>query len=208
MNSTDGLTALINRIRAGDEDAIGELIRDHEPLVLAAIRFALEPGNALRPFITTNDILQSVHVRLVREARKAPVADSDPPPREPIDNGVGWLITVATRLVIDRSRRLPKKSGEPDATGGPEPAGPKMVPLGDLAAILTDPNPGPEERVDDRDMLHLILEQLSPEERAVADARMAGKDWKEIGKRWERPMQRRFQSLRERYQEPKNDESE
>ncbi|VTS00423.1 rna polymerase sigma factor : DNA-directed RNA polymerase specialized sigma subunit, sigma24 OS=Singulisphaera acidiphila (strain ATCC BAA-1392 / DSM 18658 / VKM B-2454 / MOB10) GN=Sinac_5214 PE=4 SV=1 [Gemmata massiliana] len=208
MNSTDGLTALINRIRAGDEDAIGELIRDHEPLVLAAIRFALEPGNALRPFITTNDILQSVHARLVREARKAPAADSGPPSRDQIDNGLGWLITVATRLVIDRSRRLPKKSGAPDVTGSTEPAGPKVVPMDALAAILTDPNPGPEESVDDRDLVRLILEQLSPEERAVAEARMAGKSWGEIGKEWERPMQRRFAALREQFQKSNQDESE
>src|SRR6188508_2597024 len=54
---------ILARARTGDEDALTELARQYEPEVRAVARVRLGP--ALRPYLDTMDLVQSVHRSLM-----------------------------------------------------------------------------------------------------------------------------------------------
>jgi RNA polymerase sigma factor (sigma-70 family) len=56
--------ALLARARQGDRDALGELVRQYEPELRVAVRVHLGP--ALRPYLDSMDVVQSVHHSLMR----------------------------------------------------------------------------------------------------------------------------------------------
>jgi RNA polymerase sigma factor (sigma-70 family) len=49
---------LIQRVRQGDQQAAGEMVRLYEPVIRRAIRFRV--GNSMRPVVSLSDICQSV----------------------------------------------------------------------------------------------------------------------------------------------------
>jgi RNA polymerase sigma-70 factor (TIGR02957 family) len=78
--------------------------------------------------------------------------------RDPIESPRAYLATVASRLAIDQLRSARARRESYVGEWLPEP-------------LLTDPDPGPDQRVEDAESLSLaflvLLETLSPEQRAA-----------------------------------------
>lgn len=85
---------LLQRAIAGDSDAVDELIREHEPRLLAFVRSRVGP--ALRARESVRDLLQEVLLEIV-QGLAAFEYRSEPQFR-------AWLYTVAARRVHDRAR--------------------------------------------------------------------------------------------------------
>ena len=92
------------------------------------------------------DIVQETYIRWHKADRKG------------IESAEGWLVTVATRLSIDRLRKASKDRETYIGPWLPEP-------------IMVSPDPSPQENVElasDLSMAFMVmLERLSPTERAV-----------------------------------------
>jgi RNA polymerase sigma-70 factor (ECF subfamily) len=86
---------LIERLRGGDRDALGEWLLARRPTLLAYIERRL--GLALRRKIEPDDLLQEVHSDAIRS-----VAEIDFTKRDPF----GWLCQIAERRIIDAHRRF------------------------------------------------------------------------------------------------------
>ena len=95
------------------------------------------------------DVVQEALLRLDRALRDE---------RDPIESPRAYLATVATRLAIDQLRSARARRESYVGEWLPEP-------------LLTDPEPGPDQRVEDAESLSMaflvLLETLSPEQRAA-----------------------------------------
>src|SRR5436189_5502451 len=67
---------ILAKARTGDEAALSDLARQYEPEVRAVARVRLGP--ALRPYLDTMDLVQSVHRRLLVGLRNNMFAFSGP----------------------------------------------------------------------------------------------------------------------------------
>src|SRR5262249_17543907 len=72
----DDFANLLARARQGDQAALTELIRQYEPELRLAARVRLGP--ALRPYLDSMDIVQSVHHSLIRGLRDNKFAITNP----------------------------------------------------------------------------------------------------------------------------------
>src|SRR5262245_64988218 len=68
--------ALLDRARHGDREALGRLARRYEPDVRLVARVRL--GRALRPYLDTVDLVQSVHRSLLLGLRRGEFDVSSP----------------------------------------------------------------------------------------------------------------------------------
>ncbi|MCU0872396.1 MAG: helix-turn-helix domain-containing protein [Pirellulaceae bacterium] len=65
------LPALLARVRAGDEDALVQLLRGYEHRIRAAARVML--SDLLRPYLDSLDVVQSVYCALLPGASRRAV---------------------------------------------------------------------------------------------------------------------------------------
>ncbi len=108
--------ALVEAARAGDRDALGELLRLHLPLVYNLVRRALNGGPDV------DDVVQDVMLRAVRQLPELRSAESFRP----------WLAAIAVRQVgihLDRNEAAARRfagleeiAGRPDAAAEVEGA--------------------------------------------------------------------------------------
>lgn len=94
---------LLRRAVAGEEEALGDLVRLHEPSLLAFVR--ARAGPELRACESVRDILQDVLLELVQGLDRLEYRDEA--------QFRGWLYTLAERRVRDRARhfRRQKRDG-------------------------------------------------------------------------------------------------
>lgn len=161
---------LIRRVRAGEEAAARELVQRYESAIRVMVRVRLtDPG--LRRLLDSVDICQSVLANFFVRAAHGQFSLERPEQllrllaamaRNKLNNH--WQAQHAARR--DQGRNVP--SCEPDS--------------------LIDPGPSPSRIVSGRELLSQVRARLTPEERAVAEERAAGADWREIAaRRGERP---------------------
>jgi RNA polymerase sigma-70 factor (ECF subfamily) len=156
-------TDLIQRVRAGDEEAAAELVKRYEPAIRIAVRVRLtDPG--LRRFLDSMDICQSVLANFFVRAA-AGQFDLDKPERL-----LKLLVTMARNKVTNyalkeqaarRDQRRVQKGGLDENT---------------LAAT----QPSPSQVVANRELLQEFRKKLSDSERQLADQRALGRSWTEI----------------------------
>jgi RNA polymerase sigma factor (sigma-70 family) len=156
-------TDLIQRVRAGDEEAAAELVRRYEPAIRVAVRVRLtDPG--LRRFLDSMDICQSVLANFFVRAA-AGQFDLDKPERL-----LKLLVTMARNKVTNyalkeqaarRDQRRVQKGGLDENT---------------VAAT----QPSPSQVVANRELLQEFRRKLSDSERQLADQRALGRSWTEI----------------------------
>src|SRR5260370_38451536 len=105
MTDSDSLTALSNRLRSGDTQAMEELIASYKEEVKAAIRHILNAGNRLRRTLDSSEILQSILIRLQRNSDEAGLRVAD---------GAAYLGTLVRNRVRHHGRKLATQKRDPN----------------------------------------------------------------------------------------------
>ncbi len=163
MNDPTPFRLLIQRVRAGDDEAAAELVRTYEPQVRREVRIRLTDP-ALRRIVDSTDITQSVLANFFVRAALGQFDLDDPAKLQ------GLLVTMARNRVRDWARKLQAerrdqrrvRSLDGDA---PEPAG---------------EGPTPSENLSAAELYGECQRRLSTDEREIADGRAAGASWDDL----------------------------
>lgn len=149
---------LLARARLGDSAAMSELAKKYEPEVLAVARVRLGP--ALRPYLDTFDLVQSVHRSLIVGLRNNRFAFSGP------EQLVALAVTIVRRKAArqwQRAQRQVRISSGTDST-----------PLPDLLVRLTAHDSDPAREVETRDAIARVLGSLDGVDRDLLDLSIHG----------------------------------
>jgi RNA polymerase sigma-70 factor (ECF subfamily) len=107
--------ALLGAWLLGDDDAFGELVRRHEPLVLSLVRrYARTPEDA-------RDLAQRTFMKAFESARRALARSPGPAGAVPFRR---WLVRVAINLSKNHLRDETRHTRAPEALPGLATAGP------------------------------------------------------------------------------------
>ena len=100
-DSTDAFAPLLARAREGDANALTELVRHYEPEVRTVARVHL--GLALRPFLDSMDVVQSVHQSLLLALKQGKFELHTP------QDLVALTVTMVRRKVAQHWRRAQRR---------------------------------------------------------------------------------------------------
>ena len=155
----------IRRVRAGDEQAAEELVRRYEAEIRLEVRVWLRVRDPrLRRVFDSMDICQSV---LASFFVRAAVGDFDlAEPRQLI----GLLVGMARNKLSEQVRHHQRQRRDVRRTSGAEADAQLAPAVGET----------PSQVVAHRELLQKFREQMSEEERRIADLRAAGLDWADV----------------------------
>lgn len=180
------LPRVLDRIRAGDEDAARELLRRYEAEVRLVVRRQLP--RLLRSRFDSLDFLQSVWGDFFQRVRTGPAEFQD------ARHLVGFLARAAKNKVIDQYRRAASQKGDMHRE---EP----IFAEHGRARDLEDHGDTPSELAEAREAYDRLLVLLPEERRQVIQLKADGLSSREIGERLgisERTVQRALEELRRR----------
>jgi DNA-directed RNA polymerase specialized sigma24 family protein len=161
MAEDSSFAGFIRRIRAGDQEAAVELVRQFEPVIRLEVRRRLSDPGLYRLF-DSMDICQSVLLSFFVRA-SAGQYELDQPQQL-----LKLLVAMAHHKLAFQSRKLHtqrRDSRREVAGGGPE---------------VEAPGPSPDRVVAGQDLLHEVRRYLTAEERQLTELRGAGHTWPEI----------------------------
>ncbi|HEV2948215.1 MAG TPA: sigma-70 family RNA polymerase sigma factor [Gemmataceae bacterium] len=158
---------LIQRVRAGDEQAAAELVRRYEPAIRVAVRVRLtDPG--LRRFLDSMDICQSVLANFFSRAATGQFELDKP------EQLLNLLVTMARNKVTNHA--LKQQADRRDQ---------RRVQKGGLNEdALVAAGPTPSQLVANQELLMEFRKRLSDTERRLADQRAQGRSWADIAAEW------------------------
>jgi RNA polymerase sigma-70 factor (ECF subfamily) len=180
---------LLERARAGDEAALARLVEQYEPKIRVVARVLLGP--ALRPYLDSTDVVQSVHRSLLVGLRGGKFDLAGP------SGLVALAVTMLRRKVARQWRHLRKQ---------------QRLSVGDaLEEAPADPldarpgsAPDPAAEAAFRDAAKNLYEQLSEPEQQMLDLRLQGFTTDDIAERLGLhpvALRVRFSRLRKRLEE-------
>src|SRR6516165_10390683 len=148
---------LIDRVRAGDQDAAADLVKLYEPEIRRAVRYRLADAR-LGTLLESMDICQSVLKSFFVRAAAGQYELNTP------QQLLALLATMARNKLYSQARRHQARSRDRrrDASGGLDEEG------------LVDPGPSPSREVAARDLLDEVRRRLAPDERRLMDLRNQG----------------------------------
>jgi RNA polymerase sigma factor (sigma-70 family) len=156
---------LIRRVKAGDEAAATELMRQYEPEIRRHIRFRLTDPE-LRRYLDSMDICQSVMAQLFRNLTTGRWDMDDSRQLRKL------LKLMVVNKILDHGR---KQRTTRQAAGGRIGEGSSVL------ASLADPDTSPpSEILAEQEILGLIRERLPARERQLLELRLHGHGWNEI----------------------------
>ncbi len=111
-NDSSEILSLVERARAGDREALDELLRVHEPMLLRWARKRL--GYPLRTLEETRDILQDTYAVVMRKIDSFYYEDETSFGR--------WLRGIVTRIVLQKAKgaHIRRRLALPDAERVPD----------------------------------------------------------------------------------------
>jgi len=151
---------LLARARQGDAGALAELARTYEPNVRLVARYRL--GAALRPYLDSMDLVQSVHRSLLLGLRNDRFDLSGP------DKLVALALTIVRRKAAKHWRRLRRQKRLSHA--GPTDADDPVQ----LLTALSSPGNDPAKAAQVRDAVQHLWKHLDSAERRVLELRLNG----------------------------------
>ena len=153
----------VRRIRAGDEQAAGELVRQYEPIIRREVRLRLQDPRLYQVF-DSMDICQSV---LKSFFVRAAAGQYDL--EEPTDLLKLLVVMTQHKLAFQvRKERAQRRDSR------------RVVASTAEELNVAAPGPSPSELVAGQELLQAFRERLSDEERRLADLRSQGCAWAEI----------------------------
>jgi RNA polymerase sigma-70 factor (ECF subfamily) len=187
MVETNGILELIEKAKAGDQNAASELVGRYEPAVRRAVRMRLFDSRLRRAF-DSMDICQSVMGSFFLRLRNGQF------PMEQPEQVLKLLVSMAHNKLTDQVRRQRAKRR---GGGRIEEAD---VDARDFAG--TDPTPSRQVAL--KELIAVVRDRLSPDEARLLELRDAGVDWAEIAAEMggsPEALRKRFARARERVQE-------
>jgi RNA polymerase sigma factor (sigma-70 family) len=154
---------LIRRVRAGDGQAAAELVRLYEPTIRRVARVRLADSRLQRLF-DSQDVCQSVFGSFFVRAALGEYELETP------EQLLNLLVTISRKKVIDQARRA--KAARRDYR--------RVEPAAAHEHQWAAGGPTPSQEVSGRELLQEFRRRLTDEERQLADARAAGRDWNQI----------------------------
>jgi RNA polymerase sigma-70 factor (ECF subfamily) len=154
---------LLARARTGDGAALDELARQYEPEIRIMARVLLGP--ALRPYLDSMDLVQSVHRSLLVGMRQGKYDFSGP------DRLVALALTMIRRKAARQWRRHRCQQ---------RPAGDTILP--DPLATLAAADGDPARAAAVNDALRLLWATLDATERRVMELRLEGHSTAEVAR--------------------------
>jgi RNA polymerase sigma factor (sigma-70 family) len=166
MGDQHSFLDFVRRIRAGDEEAARELVRQFEPVIRLEVRRRFTDPSLYRLF-DSMDICQSVLASFFVRAAAGQYDLNKP------EQLTKLLVAITRKKLAFQTRKQHYQRRDSRRTVS-----------ADAAALetMTD-QPGPERRVAIRDLLRALRERLTAEERQLADLRGQGHTWPEIAAR-------------------------
>jgi RNA polymerase sigma-70 factor (ECF subfamily) len=162
MSSQNTFRDLLERVRAGDEKAAAQLVREYEPQIRRAVRMQLtDPG--LNRLLDSVDICQSVLANFFVRMAAGQFEFESP------GHLLKLLTTMARNKLYDHARRHQAECRDRRRLGEEE----------DAEGFL-DPHPSPGQVVANRDLLEQVLRRLGDDERYLVDQRSLGRSWPDL----------------------------
>lgn len=165
MDNAPPFAEWMARVRAGDEQAAAELVKQYERAVRVAVRLRLTDPR-VRRLLDSVDVAQSVMASFFVRAA-AGQYDLDGP-----EQLVALLVKMAQNKLNMQVRRHHTQKRD---VGRDEAAG-------DAAPPAADPQPGPERQAAGRELLDTLLDRLDGPERELAQRRAVGQGWDDIAR--------------------------
>jgi RNA polymerase sigma-70 factor (ECF subfamily) len=163
MPPRENFSELIRRIRAGDEQAAVELVNRFEPAIRREIRLRLRDPR-LQRVLDSLDICQSVLKSFFVRAAAGQYDLEEP------DDLVKLLVVMARNKLAFQARR--ERAQRRDY---------RRLALHSVDDLnISGRSPGPSELAETRELLVEMRNQLSAEERQIADLRADGRPWSEV----------------------------
>jgi RNA polymerase sigma-70 factor (ECF subfamily) len=148
---------LLERARQGDQRALGELVEQYEPELRLVARNRIGP--ALRPYLDSMDLVQSVNKSLIIGLRQKKF---DVASREEL---MGLVGTILRRKVAKQWRRHRRQRREIACDS---------LELADVALALRDHGDDPAESAIQREEIAQILDMFEPLDRRLLQLRLEG----------------------------------
>jgi RNA polymerase sigma-70 factor (ECF subfamily) len=164
MSNDDHFRTLIEQVRAGNEQAAAELVRQYVPAIRRAVRMRLTDPR-LNRILDSMDICQSVMASFFVRASEGQF-DMDSP-----DQLIKLLVTMARNKLLDQARKQQATRRDQRRV---EPANPE-----DLEA-LPGHGSSPSEVLLGKELLQRVRDELEEDERYLVDQRLLGREWPEI----------------------------
>jgi RNA polymerase sigma-70 factor (ECF subfamily) len=165
MATADPFADFVRRVRAGDEQAAAELVRQYEGVVRREVRLRLRDPRLRRVFDSL-DLCQSVLASFWLGAAAGRYDLDDP------GQLVRLLVGIARNKVAAAARR--QQAGIRDHRRV-EAVDPAVCPV-------ADPGPTASEQLAGRELLSEVRRRLTEEERRVAELRADGRGWAEVAR--------------------------
>jgi RNA polymerase sigma-70 factor (ECF subfamily) len=166
MSQDHSFVDLLRRIRAGDQDAAAELVRQYEPAIRLEVRRRLNDPS-LYSVLGSMDISQSV---LASFFVRVAVGQFD---LEQPGQLLGLLVAMTRNKLAGHVRRQHRQRRDSR----------RRVDRGDERLAECPGEPPPDRVVAGRELLVKVREALSEEERQLADLRAEGLTWPEVAAR-------------------------
>lgn len=165
----DAFATLLARAGAGDSAAFDALARQYESKVKLVARLLL--GRALRPYVDSVDLLQSVHESVLIGLRRQAFDIADP------EKLTALAVTIVRRKVARQWRRAPHQQRMSMAGTVGDPEGTLVL----TAAEAATPEPG--DAIQSRDQIERLCRDLNETDRAILEYRIQGLATAEIAER-------------------------
>jgi RNA polymerase sigma factor (sigma-70 family) len=161
----EDFAALLARARRGDQVALTVLVQQYEPKLRIVARVLLGP--ALRPYLDSMDLVQSVHRSLLLGLRQEKFDITSP------DHLLALALTMVRRKASRHWRRAQRQQrpGPGDSSGG------------DLAPVLTSlssPHDDPARAAEFNDQVKHLCDGLEAWQRRMLELRLQGYSTAEI----------------------------
>lgn len=163
----DAFRDMLTRARGGDSQAMEELIREYEPEIRRIARLRL--GSALRPYLDSIDLVQSVHHSLMLGLRRKEY-DVSTPER---------LMALAATLVRRKAARYWRRMQRQQRLSGERTGGSSVV---DLLESLSTPEADPALVAGRNDALEDLWRRLDHLDRKVLELRLEGHTTAEVAR--------------------------
>src|SRR5262245_19527743 len=163
MSDGSTFTEFVTRIRAGDEQAAVEVVRQFEPLIRREIRMHMEDRRLSRLF-DSMDVCQSVLASFFVRAAAGQYDLGRP------EQLLKLLVTMARNKLVSQVRRQSRqRRDQRRAADSPQ----------ELERLVND-TPSPSRVLAGKELLEQFRQRLSDEERQLADLRGQGLSWAKI----------------------------
>lgn len=161
---------LLSLARQGDDAAMQQLVTEYEREVHTVARIRL--GAALRPYVDSVDLVQSVHRSLLIGLRDGKFDISTP------QNLIALALTIVRRKVARQWRKVQRQqrlSGTDSSTGD----------LPDILVGLVGKESDPAEIASLRDQTQRLWSEMDATERSVMELRMEGLSTADVARQLE-----------------------